>query len=371
MEHSMMISNKRIIAVLTEISEGEGVEPSFRTIHSFCEELNQLVTESGGFFYVFSLKDISEETISGFYFNGERWRKAKLPFPDMIYNRIHSRWAESSKNFKALMEKAEEANIQVCNHRFLSKWEVHSWLIQRKNLHTFLPATELFTKTTFLKLLEVYDDLYIKPLAGSQGRGIYWLTNEGDRFKLSFSDKEGMNQLLFPSSKEILTKLTGKLGSKAHLIQQGIPLLQWEGKRLDFRVLCHRTGLDKWDVTSVVARLSAENQFASNLALGGEQLRPQKILSLIFGKDTARSKLSLMKELALEAADCISENMNGLMVELGVDIGIDSEGNLWIIEVNSKPSKNLGEPTRGIRPSAKAIIAYFNTSLDERSEGDF
>ena len=367
MEYSM----KRIIAVLTEISEGEGVEPSFRTIHTFCEELNQLVTESGGFFYVFSLKDISKETISGFYFNGESWCKANLPYPDVVYNRIHSRWTEKSKNFTAFMEIAEEANIQVFNHRFLSKWEVHTWLIQRKNLHTYLPDTELFTKTTLLKLLETYDDLYIKPLSGSQGRGIYWLINDGDRFNLAFSDKQGMNQLLLPSSQEILTKLPEKLGSKAHLIQQGIPLLKWEGKRLDFRVLCHRTGLDSWDITSVVARLSAENQFASNLALGGEQLRPQKILPLIFGKDTARSKLFLMKELALEAADCISENMNGLMVELGVDIGIDSEGNLWIIEVNSKPSKNLGEPTRGIRPSAKAIIHYFNTLLDERSKGDF
>jgi glutathione synthase/RimK-type ligase-like ATP-grasp enzyme len=371
MEHSIMISNKRMIAVLTEISEGEGLEPSFKKIHAFCEELNQLVTETGGFFYVFSLKGFSKEAISGFYFDGESWCKANLPLPDVVYNRIHSRWAETSKNFTAFMEIAEEFNIQVFNHRFLSKWEVHSWLMQRNNLHTFLPRTELFTTTALLKLLETYDELYIKPLSGSQGRGIYWMINDGVQFKLAFSDKQGMNELTFSSSQEILTELTEKIGNKTHLIQEGIPLLKWEGKRLDFRVLCHRTGPDSWDVTSVVARLSAENHFASNLALGGEQLRPLKILSLFFGKDMARSKLFLLKKLALEAADCISENMNGLMVELGVDLGVDSEGNLWIIEVNSKPSKNLGELTRRIRPSAKAIIDYCNTLLDERSEGDF
>ena len=72
-----------------------------------------------------------------------------------------------------------------------------------------------------------------------------------------------------------------------------------------------------------------------------------------------------MKELAVEIASLISRNSEGLTGELGIDIGIDTEGNPWLIEVNSKPSKNFEEQEIKIRPSAKAIILYcFKLALE-------
>jgi hypothetical protein len=37
---------------------------------------------------------------------------------------------------------------------------------------------------------------------------------------------------------------------------------------------------------------------------------------------------------------------------------VDQEGKLWIIEVNSKPSKNFEDGLGKIRPSAKALIQF-------------
>jgi hypothetical protein len=348
---------KQIIAVLTEVYEQDQDGPSFKNIHTFCEELHEYVTKSGGFFYVFTLRNTSKEAFTGFYFDGMHWQKAQLPLPDYVYNRIHVRGTEVSERFAAFMELAKQFNIKIFNQRFLSKWEVHKWLSQRKHLQAFLPETYLYKDASLSELLKTYNDLYIKPLNGSQGRGIYWLHKQKN-ILLAISGKEGIKQQQFTNSHEVTSALAQKIGSKPHLVQQGIDLLKWEENNLDFRVLCHRKNTQEWKVTSVVARSSAEDHFASNLALGGKLLRPQRVLSSFFGKELATTKLSLMKELALEGAHCVSGHVNGLMVELGVDIGIDVSGHLWIIEINSKPSKNLGERSGKIRPSAKAIIDY-------------
>jgi len=142
------------------------------------------------------------------------------------------------------------------------------------------------------------------------------------------------------------------------LIQQTIPLLTWEDRHLDFRVLCHKNYQESWRVTSVVARVSAEEQFVSNVARGGQTMKPLKPLTSLFGKDIAIQQVALIKELALETANIVSQSAPGNYGEFGIDIGVDHDGKMWIIEVNSKPSKSFEERDVKIRPSSKAIIEY-------------
>jgi predicted ATP-grasp superfamily ATP-dependent carboligase len=87
-------------------------------------------------------------------------------------------------------------------------------------------------------------------------------------------------------------------------------------------------------------------------------MKPLKIFSILSDQKTAIQQLAMMKELAVETASIISQKCDGLIGELGIDIGVDENGKLWIIEVNSKPSKNFEDSDKRIRPSAKALIEY-------------
>lgn len=361
-------SARRVVAVLTEITLTNDGTPSFGTIHEFCEELNQLVTEAGDFFYVFSLTGFSSHSVHGYYFTGSNWKKEELPLPDVIYNRVHSRRTEAKKSFAAFLQETKELHISVFNDRFLTKWEVHQWLSKRRNLQSFLPETCLFSERTFKQMHAMYEDLYLKPLTGSQGNGIIWLPKEQN--EIVFTTRKEMKKQSYSTKEELIKALKEKTNHRAYLLQQGIPLIENNDKRLDFRILCHRENDHQWKVTSNVARLSAKNQFASNVALGGEVLRPLTALTPVFGRETASWKLELMKELSLECADCISENVSGLMGELGIDLGVDERGELWVIEVNSKPSKNMDKKKRIIRPSAKAIVSYCYQLIANSSEGE-
>lgn len=345
-----------IIGLVTDYSTDEHGEPQFRTVQVFCEELHHGITESCGFFYVFSHKDFP---LKGYYFQNGKWIYSELPLPDVIYNRIHSRRTEHSNNFKHFRSTLDTFNIPFFNDRFLSKWEVYEHLMKEKHLHRFTPETRLFSKDNLYELLALYPVIFIKPIHGSQGKNIIKLVKTDEEHYTVQSSLESM-----PPSfdniclDDLFQQIKSLLGNRIYIIQQGIPLMCYQGCPMDFRALCHKNKKKQWQVTSLVARISAEQEFVSNVSRGGMVLKPLAALQTAMTKNQALVTIDLIKELSLKIAETISTYSSGLTGELGIDIGVDVEGNLGIIEVNFKPSKSFEDGNMKIRPSAKAIIEF-------------
>jgi glutathione synthase/RimK-type ligase-like ATP-grasp enzyme len=353
-----------VIALVTEIqSPGKDQEPDFGSIHTFCRELQQITEKQGGLFYVFHYQDISDECITGYYFDQNKWVCAKLPMPDVVYNRVHSRKTEQTSLFKTFRKKLEQFSIPMFNDRFLSKWEVYQHLMQESTIQPFMPETRLLSEENLSHFLDQYESVFIKPVHGSQGRNISKLMKDGESVSLQTSRTPLADRSLKKYlRKDIFYRLKPFLTNRIYIIQQGISLINFEEKTIDFRVLVHKNREDLWEVTSLVARISAEQQFVSNLAKGGTIMKPLKALTACFNTETSLQIIALMKEISINAAEIISRNTSGLTGELGIDIGIDTSGNPWIIEINSKPSKNFEDHSTKIRPSAKAIF-HFCTKL--------
>lgn len=348
-----------IIGMVTNFKLEEYEEPNFRSVHSFCEELEKGVKELGGFFYVFSYKDFSKEGVKGYYYSNDKWELAILPLPDVIYNRIHSRKLELSGDILPFQENTLSLNIPFFNERFFSKWEVNKFLCLEDHMLPFLPEMKVFSKENLITMTKQYEIVFIKPIHGSQGRNIIKITNENNFFKVQTSTNDIKNNLdkRFTID-EILRNFHSLLNKGMFIIQQGVSLINYHERLLDFRVLCHRNAQNLWETTSLVARISAQQQFVSNIARGGELMKPAIALAHSFNKVESIHLIELMKELAIEAAAILSTQTTGIIGELGIDLGIDDVGKLWIIEINSKPSKNFEDSSMKIRPSAKAIIRY-------------
>lgn len=91
-------------------------------------------------------------------------------------------------------------------------------------------------------------------------------------------------------------------------------------------------------------------------------MKPAKaVLNELLHTENAEQKLEELKILAIKIANLLNKNTDGYLGELGIDIGMDKQGHLWIIEVNSKPSKKLEEHIEKTRPSTKALLEYFIT----------
>lgn len=347
-----------VIGILTEYTESEK-EPHFRSIHAFCKELHDLVSDIGGFLFVFRISDWTDTKLSGYYYDNKHWQKASIPLPSVIYNRIHSRRLEASQLFETFKAEIERKNIAIFNDRFLSKEIVHYLLYSEEYMKPYLPETWILTEHSLQDMLQKYSSVFIKPIHGSQGRNIIKAITENNILQVKISTGTNKDRTFqFSDHIQLYNWLLPHFKKRTYLIQQAIPLMTYKNRKLDFRILCHKNFHNTWKVTSAVARLSADQQFVSNIARGGDLMKPIHILSILSNRETAIQQLKLMKELAIEASSLVSQKADGIIGELGVDLGVDEDGKLWIIEINSKPSKNFEEESVKIRPSAKALLEY-------------
>jgi glutathione synthase/RimK-type ligase-like ATP-grasp enzyme len=335
-------------------------ESKFGSMTTFFEELAMFAKHYHILFYVNPLI-ATDEDFAGYSFQEEKWQKFILPVPDAVYNRIGSRVFETSDTYLQFTQLLEDKGVNFFNHCFLDKWEIHEALSSFPEMTPYLPCTIPFDDyETFAQKLTLYDVIFVKPAHGSQGRQILKIEKDEQGYSVYYSSFSEKISTQFKSSYLLYKRLKERLKKKSFIVQQGIELINFEEKRpLDFRVLCIRNEEGQWRVISSVARISPRERMVSNIAQGGEQRRPLEVLTTLFDEKLAKQYVRLMGELAVEVASLISESHEGLFGELGIDIALDKEGKLWIIEVNSKPSKiDLDEPNQRIRPSTKAIIAY-------------
>ncbi|WP_312096335.1 YheC/YheD family protein [Niallia sp.] len=348
-----------VIGILTEINDNKE-EITFPAIQHLCKELAEELTQIGGFFYLFGLQSFQEDTIHGYFFENNTWTKHLFPYPNVIYNRLHSRKAEASSTFVNLKNRLKEKEVPIFNSRFFSKDETHQLLTKNSSMNVHLPFTQQVTYQGFISMLKNFPLLYIKPVHGSQGRNIIHIETLDHHFiaTISSGKKKGKSQL-FTDEKKLWRWLEGYTKRRSYICQQGIDFQKWHGRSLDFRILCHKNYLGNWTITSTVARIAQKNAIVANLAQGAEMKPAKVLLNDLLNAEQASQKLEELKALALEIANILSENTDGYLGELGIDIGMDKQGHLWIIEVNSKPSKKLEELIEKTRPSTKALLEYF------------
>ncbi|MBD1383363.1 YheC/YheD family endospore coat-associated protein [Metabacillus arenae] len=347
-----------VIAILTEVNQ---TKPNiFGSIQQFSEEIARLCESKGFFFYVFSLVDYKTKEIEGFVYEEQNWSKKTVPFPDVVHNRLHNRKNESTSLFLDITTDLIEEKIPYFNHRFLNKWEVHQMLARHDHLFPYLPYTELLTnKNELEKFIGKHHHLFIKPVNGSQGKRIFKVCRQNDGFMLDYTTFSGQLVNHYDSFANLFKSLYPKLKKEPFIMQEAIPLFTIDNRPVDFRILCHKSDQQKWRLSSSVARLSGEQQFVANLARGGKLLSTKEALESFLGRKEALHTKKMIHELSLETANLLSSHTEGLFGEFGIDMALDHNGHPWILEVNTKPSKETVEDSSGkIRPSAKSVLDY-------------
>ncbi|NWN95495.1 MAG: YheC/YheD family protein, partial [Bacillus sp. (in: Bacteria)] len=340
-----------VIAVLTELT---GSAPS-ENIRPFCEELHNLLEKEGGYLFV---EGLDSRAGTGCTFSDDRWKTREVPEPDIVYNRIHSRLAEKSRQFEKKTAAYKEKGIDFFNAKYLTKMEVYECLYANRFLRPYLPETCRYGPACLAEKLEASSVLYVKPENGSQGRGIIRIEKKEGRFLLDHNThKENSLPEVAENVEDTVKKMDQLTGNLPYILQQGIPLLSADGRQTDFRFLDRRTGAkNDWQIASSLARTAADDAIVSNLSQGGLQAKPEPLIFHHFGKEKGRLVLELMHELAEAAAITLCSAGNGHFAEFGIDIGVDREGKPWVIEANVKPSKAaFGVSHGGIRPSVKAL----------------
>lgn len=354
-----------LLGILTDgIEKRTSHEQRFGGMTRFYTECHLSADAHGIRMFVFSPEDLNvqKKQINGWTYLRGQWKQVPHPLPDVIYNRITSRRIEAQRSLQQKLELLKRLHrVQLFNEQFLDKWQVHTALKNDPSVRFMLPETHLYAKWTQLKsLLRRYPVVYIKPAGGSLGQGVMRLTLTGTRCHMQYTTLNGTITRSNVSFQEIARHMAWRKRHYQYLIQQGLPLITSLGRSIDFRVLVQKNGQGKWSITSIAGRIASDTNIVSNLARGGTIGTVSHILKQV---DPGQPKPTIpqLRQHALAIAHAFERQIHGHFAELGIDLAADKSGKIWLLEINSKPSKtddSVTNPSNDIRPSVGKTMDY-------------
>lgn len=311
--------------------------------------IKQILREGNkkAFVYAFAPRDINwqEETVFA-YFLGDSgmWLRRTVPLPDVVYNRLASRKAETSSSINSLRERFIRRKIPFFNWSFFNKSDVYALLEDDIQANKFVPESIMNPRTEVIKdMLDRHQFVYYKPSAGSLGIGIYRLTYLPKKGYFVRYTTNGKNILLrFKQYSSLIRMLQERHGRslRSYVVQQGVRLIEIDNCPIDFRFHMHKNGEDHWVVVGIGAKKAGRGSVTTHVKNGGQLMTPKQALERAFG-DRADEVLQNAKKVAIELAEAIERNHPHLLGELGFDIGIDREERIWMFEANAKPGRSI------------------------------
>ncbi|WP_454192204.1 YheC/YheD family protein [Paenibacillus sp. Marseille-Q7038] len=214
-----------------------------------------------------------------------------------------------------------------------SKWTKTKWLLNSKKIKKYIPKTLPFTYDHLKYMLSEYSNVYFKPTSGSGGFHIIRITKIGGSYqtqhkslKKRFSTMEGLY--------EYLKKRTN---GRDYILQKGIKLATVKGRPFDIRVMVQKTNQGVWKSTGIFVKIGRPNTVATNYNQGGTiGFLPQTLTQA--GFKTKQINRITGELITLGESVGILFNMYDTgFQELGLDVALDKGGNIWILEVNTRP----------------------------------
>lgn len=275
-------------------------------------------------------------------FTEKAWVKKPFPLPHFLYDRFFSQKRASYERYRSLLQKLSQYGKTVLLNQGISgKLQVAQLLEADPELIAYIPKTEVLTAKNLLTWLEQSTSVFLKPQAGSQGKGALHIKKQGSGAVIRGRSLQNEPiQLHIPNTFELLQWIRSFIGRKTYLIQPFLELTTSEGNAYDLRTLMQKNGKGNWQLTGMGIRRGQQGSITSNLHGGGEPEEVEPFLTKQFGKVPCADIMRIVEQLSLRIPPLL-ESSYGRLLELGIDFGIDREGKVWILEVNSKPGRTL------------------------------
>ncbi|RJX41505.1 YheC/YheD family protein [Paenibacillus pinisoli] len=337
-------SSGYVLAILT-VDDPAG---DFRGNRSNFADLIRTGQSLGFQVYVLTVKNLHlrRKMLRGYVYSKEAggWQKQLVPFPDIIYNRIPLRENEVQPAVRQKINACRKhSRVILFNPAFFNKWDLFEWLRRSKLTRPYIPTTRrLMTVSGLDKLMRKHSYLYLKPESGKAGKGIMTVKVHGEKslpYRLKIQENKSSSTYSCASLQKLWTRIQKQSGGEAYIAQQGIQLASVNDRRFDLRALVQKNRRGYWELTGMGARLAGASSITTHVPRGGRIEDPEKLLTYSFSSDQAHKLLQKAKLAALTIARQIERASGQRLGEMSMDLGVDSNGNLWFFEANSKPMK--------------------------------
>ena len=287
----------------------------------------------GGVVVAFSLEGIDpfQHTVKGYVFNPEinNWERGTFSYPASVFKTIYL-----NKGWRNYFQTV--FGNRMFNSYVFNKWEMFKWLHQVPELKNHLPETILYKKPQDLEaFLQLHTQIYVKPLNGSHGVGIYKVSKIGEIFRVDYEQDGIHHGLSLANILDLVEFLRSKL-KKKYMLQQAIDLISIEGRKIDFRIVLTKGQAGIWKDMIMVAKHGKSGSTVTNIKSGGSAELGEITLKRFF--DLSEEETIQWRKKILDIVLKAVKSMEAFGVHcgnLGVDIAVDAQERVWIIEMNN------------------------------------
>ncbi|HET7627357.1 MAG TPA: YheC/YheD family protein [Bacillales bacterium] len=308
------------------------------------------------------------EHISGKTFDAdsERWRTDTFKVPDVLYDRCFYSSRHSFKTNAPIVDWLKNKTLFL-GFGLPNKWKVHKALQQDDYLKNYLIDTVHATEAdTILEHLNKRGRILFKPESGSQGKGIFVAESEGGGITVR-SDRRGKTvHKTFPARSLFRKWLFSQLTRSAFLVQPFLKFQNQDGQPFDVRIVVQKNEHGLWREEGRGVRTGKKGCLVSNLHSSGKLSSFGEWLETMPGHQRPFVKEEI--DSIVEYLPHRLESVFGPLFELGIDIGVGSDGGVWILEANSKPGHRtlLEGGKTSLETLAETPLAYARHLLKQK-----
>ena len=285
----------------------------------------------------------------GYRYRAREWRQEPCPWPDIVWRRLTARpaiWARQLDDDERLLT-GSHTHVGTLARSDNDKWQVFQTLRGHPRTAGHLPETVLVRSALeAARVTDRFNDMYLKPIRGTQGQRVMRVRKTADGFLISPPDASGgkMNPEPLKGMADLAEALGRRMGrGQDYLAQETVPLMHTAaGRPFDLRVLVQARAGGEPACTAVVARVGRSGAVTTNLHTGGvpvsvEALTP--LLASALRRDFTRA-VETARDAALAVFDVLAQ-LHPHLMELGVDIALHANGSAYILEVNPCPGRRM------------------------------
>ncbi len=217
------------------------------------------------------------------------------------------------------------------NRQLANKWLKTSVMAQNPSIARHIPATRLFSASNLRAMLASYGMVVIKPVRGGGGLGVMKIAKSGGRYSCTYMSRT----VRCSSFGGLMSAIRRRRANRRYLIQRGIRLATIAGRPIDYRVKYVKEN-GTWKYRAMVGRLARKGLFVTNLCRGGSRMSAAQGIRRSLSARWVGPKKQEMRQLTKTSTELLESRFPGIG-QLGYDYGIDRNGHVWILEVNTRP----------------------------------
>src|SRR5699024_2277644 len=254
-----------------------------------------------------------------------KWKNKTVKIPKLINNTPYKQ-----QEYLDVIKFLEE-NSYMLFQRYGSKKLTNDYLKEDDVFcHLIIPTSSVETFDDMITKVKKYSRVILKPQNGSQGRGIYFIEKDNDKYHVQFE-----NQRKEMNAEQLQSFYEEQIKDKRYIIQKYIHSRNSTNQPFDIRIQFEKNRNGKWVRTQTYVRMGSPQKIVSNISKGGSVVRFNSFLKTEYGNDW-KVYSDKLKEVTEGLPRKIEELYDAEITSLGLDLGM-ADGEFYLFEVNYFP----------------------------------